>query len=238
MDEVAELDRLRVKFTATDRRIIDAYHSVVDGIALLMGEHCEVSLHALEDPRSALVKIVNGHHTNRQPGAPLTEHAARVLLKYHRDRQSAQTCTTTTSSSGEPMRSVFVVITNGRKVIGLLNASFNMAIPLAAFISTFSLYQGAERGAAQPAPQTGDNAVEDLVENSLAEVIKEVGADARIANHEKNKYIVRGLQQRGVFDIKGAVQQVSSHLQLSKFTVYSYLREFRAESEQAVPGKD
>jgi predicted transcriptional regulator YheO len=69
-----------------------------------------------------------------------------------------------------------------------------------------------------------------MVEVSLMEVVREVSDDPRIANHEKNKNIVRRLEEKGVFDIKGAVRVVADHLKLSKFTVYSYLREYRDQA--------
>ena len=227
MDDLKDLEKLAVKFTVPDRKIIESYKGTAEAIALFLGEFCEVSLHSLEDPRKALVKIVNGRHTNREPGATLTDQGLEVLLDAREDPEKGFHCCTTTSSSGEPMRSVFVVLRNGKKIIGLLNISFNMAVPLAEFISTFSLYQGTGPCGTNLRPRPQANTIEEMVEVSLMEVVREVSDDPRIANHEKNKNIVRRLEEKGVFDIKGAVRVVADDLKLSKFTVYSYLREYR-----------
>lgn len=227
MGERSEYEDLRVDFKAEDRMIIESHHSVVDGIALFMGEHCEVSLNSLEDPANSLVKINNGHHTNRVVGDPLSEHAAEILRNFKANSKQLQCSFTTTSASGGPMRSVFTVITNGEVAIGLLNINFNMNIPLTEFISIFSLFQDCdESGRAKEVENTG-NPVEDLVRSAIDDVVKEVSANPQIPNHEKNKYIVFGLQKKGIFDIKGAVMMVATQLKLSKFTVYSYVRELR-----------
>ena len=36
-------------FTDEDRTIINSYKAVVDGVSALIGEHCEIVLHSLED---------------------------------------------------------------------------------------------------------------------------------------------------------------------------------------------
>ncbi|PID79157.1 hypothetical protein CSA17_02020 [bacterium DOLJORAL78_65_58] len=233
MGDAKDLEKLAVKFTPADHKILASYHSTAEAIAMFLGEYCEVSLHSLENPHKALVKIVNGRHTNREPGAALTEQGLEVLLEAREDPRRGFVCCTTSSSSGEPMRSIFVVLRNEEKAIGLLNISFNMAVSLAEFISTFSLYQGVGPCAATFPSKPRASTIEEMVEISLMEIVREVSDDPHIPNHEKNKNIVRRLDEKGVFDIKGAVRVVADHLKLSKFTVYSYLREYRVNGRDA-----
>ena len=58
-------------------------------------------------------------------------------------------------------------------------------------------------------------------------MVHQISSDVSIPNHEKNKYIVFGLQENGIFDIKGSVKLVAEELHLSKFTIYSYIRELK-----------
>ena len=39
----------RQPFTDEDRAILISYKAVVDGVSALIGEHCEIVLHSLED---------------------------------------------------------------------------------------------------------------------------------------------------------------------------------------------
>ncbi len=222
-----DFDKLRISFSSVERKIIEAHRGIVDGIALFMGTHCEVALLSLEEPEKALVMIRNGHHTNRDVGAALTETATELLLQFQKTGRQPDSCYTTTSSKGAPMRSVFSVITNGDQPIGLLNINFNMNVPLADFISTFSLFSSGQQEVSSDAERPSTSPVDDLVHQAVSDVVLDISRDTRIPNHEKNKYIVFGLQEMGIFDIKGAVMMVADELKLSKFTIYSYIREMR-----------
>ncbi len=125
------------------------------------------------------------------------------------------------------MRSVFTVINNSGRAIGLLGINFNMNTPLSEFISTFSLFNNCEKTVQPSDGKAGSNSIDDLVKNAVSDVVNEISTNVNIPNHDKNKYIVFGLHEKGIFDIKGAVVMVAEELDLSKFTIYSYIREMR-----------
>jgi predicted transcriptional regulator YheO len=227
MTSNSDYDKLRVNLTEAEQKILESHKGIVDGIAMFMGQYCEVALHSLANPEAALIKIVNRHHTKREVGAPLTDHGVQLLLDYKENQGSQTSCYTTMSASGEPMRSVFTVITNEGRPIGLLGINFNMKVPLSEFISTFSLFNNCAQAVEASAPQPSTNSIEDLVHNAVTGVVHKISTDTSIPNHEKNKYIVFGLHENGIFDIKGSVMLVAEELHLSKFTIYSYIRELK-----------
>ena len=69
----------RQPFTDEDRVILISYKAVVDGVSALIGEHCEIVLHSLEDIEHSAICIANGHNTNRQVGSPITDLALKSL---------------------------------------------------------------------------------------------------------------------------------------------------------------
>ncbi len=44
----------------------------------------------------------------------------------------------------------------------------------------------------------------------------------------KNRQIVLNLYEKGIFDIKDAINRVADRLNISKHTVYLYIRQFKA----------
>ena len=64
--------------------ILISYKAVVDGVSALIGEHCEIVLHSLEDIEHSAICIANGHNTNRQVG--FTDYG--LALKSLRNMQS------------------------------------------------------------------------------------------------------------------------------------------------------
>lgn len=79
-NETSELDLLDQRpFDQTDFDILKSYEAVVDGLAMLIGSHCEIVLHSLQDLKCSAIRIANGEHTGRQIGSPITDLALRML---------------------------------------------------------------------------------------------------------------------------------------------------------------
>lgn len=72
------------RFSEEDHAILASYFAVADGIAALIGKHCEIVLHSLESLEHSAIYIVNGHNTHRKIGSPITDRALKSL----QDRKS------------------------------------------------------------------------------------------------------------------------------------------------------
>ena len=75
-------------FADEDRAILNSYRAVVEGVSALIGNHCEIVLHSLEDLEHSAICIANGHNTNRQEGSPLTDLALKSLHNMKTDSVS------------------------------------------------------------------------------------------------------------------------------------------------------
>lgn len=74
--------------------------------------------------------------------------------------------------------------------------------------------------------------VEELVDRSVEETITEINNRTDIANNAKNKHIVISLHQQGIFDIKDAINMVADKLNISKHTVYLYIRQIKSDEAE------
>ena len=61
--------------------------------------------------------------------------------------------------------------------------------------------------------------------------IEEVNADRTVSNNNKNRQIVISLYEKGIFDIKDAINLVADRLAISRHTVYLYIRQIKQEQE-------
>ena len=52
-----------------------------------------------------------------------------------------------------------------------------------------------------------------------------------VANNTKNRQIVLSLYEKGIFDIKDAINLVADRLAISRHTVYLYIRQIKQEQE-------
>lgn len=223
--DVADLELLEQHpFVQTDFDILKSYEAVVDGLAMLIGSHCEIVLHSLEDLKCSAVRIANGEHTGRKIGSPITDLALRMLHDMNGADSNVSKAYFTRAKSGVLMKSVTIAIRNGdQRVIGLLCINMNLDVPFSQIMATFM------------PPETQDAAssvnfassVDDLVMQTLEFTIEEVSGDRNVSNNAKNRQIVLNLYEKGIFDIKDAINQVADRLNISKHTVYLYIRQFK-----------
>lgn len=212
-------------FSQTDHEILKSYESVVDGLAMLIGSYCEIVLHSLEDLKCSAVRIANGEHTGRKIGSPITDLALRMLHDMAGDDSSVSKTYFTRAKSGALMKSVTIAIRNReQRVIGLLCINMNLDVPFSQVMQTFMPPQTQEE---VPSPVNFASSVDELVAQTLEFTIEEVNADRNVANNVKNRQVVLNLYEKGIFDIKDAINQVADRLNISKHTVYLYIRQFK-----------
>ena len=119
------------ELTDSDYEILHAMENIVDGIAAMWGEHTEVLLHCLDSRNPSIMKIVNGHITGREVGAPITN-IALVKLNEGKDVSDAYI---TKAPDGKMLRSLTTVIRNKQQQsIGLLCVNFNLDAPFQSMI--------------------------------------------------------------------------------------------------------
>ncbi|NJD84690.1 helix-turn-helix transcriptional regulator [Candidatus Erwinia dacicola] len=223
--DVADLESLEQHpFTAGDFEILKSYEAVVDGLAMLIGSHCEIVLHSLEDLKCSAVRIANGEHTGRKIGSPITDLALRMLHDMTGTDSSVSKAYFTRAKSGALMKSVTIAIRNReQRVIGLLCINMNLDVPFSQIMATFMPPETQEVASSV----NFASSVEDLVMQTLEFSIEEVSADRNVSNNAKNRQIVLNLYEKGIFNIKDAINQVADRLNISKHTVYLYIRQFK-----------
>ena len=213
-------------FADEDRAILNSYRAVVEGVSALIGNHCEIVLHSLEDLEHSAICIANGHNTNRQEGSPLTDLALKSLHNMKTDSVSKPYFTRI--KNGSLMKSVTIAIRNkNQRIIGLLCININLDVPLSQFIQ--ALMPSNPRG--ETSSVNFASSVEELVSQTVEHTIEEVNADRLVANNNKNRQIVVSLFEKGIFDIKDAINLVADRLDISRHTVYLYIRQIKQELE-------
>lgn len=69
------------------------------------------------------------------------------------------------------------------------------------------------------------NRVEDMVASLVDNILD--GCDTRLMTREERMEKIRFMKERGIFQVKGSIEQVAKRLGITKVTVYSYLDELR-----------
>lgn len=220
-----------------DDFLLEKLSLVVKAIAKTFGSHCEVVLHDLRQLEKSVVAIEHGHVTGRKIGSSVTNLALKsfkeikknmtddILLNYK-----------TTTKNGKSLRSTTVLIRNKKDVpIAALCINLDVTQIQAAFSVISELFQTAERET--QVAETFEKDMNNTISTIIDEVVSTCGIPLPIMRKRDRLKIVTGLDEQGVFLVKGAIKIVANKLGVSKYAVYSYLDEIRSSGEKAGGGK-
>ncbi|WP_019616036.1 helix-turn-helix transcriptional regulator [Psychromonas ossibalaenae] len=208
------------KLTKGDYDILNAMENVVDGIARMYGEYTEVVLHSLDINSPSVLKIANGHVTDREAGAPITNLA---LLKL-KDGKDVSDSYMTKSSTGKTLRSITTIVRNPKgKAIGLLCINVDMDAPMQSFLKT--MFPLDCNGESSNSPETFAKDIDETVTSTIDVVRSEVLDNPSISPSKRNREVVTKLHELGIFKYKNSILLAAKILGVSRDTVYLYLRE-------------
>ena len=173
-----------VQLTLIDRIILESHCSTLNGLAEYLGTGYEVVLHSLEDFEHSVIFILNGEHTGRKLGAPITNKALDMLELMNENGTKFEIYSTI-NSRGEPLKSTTIGVEgeNG-KVIGLLCLNFYMNTSFFDFIHSF-IPVDTRTAENQMATETFAQNVDDMILSTLSAVKDEVYNDQSISASNK-----------------------------------------------------
>ncbi|NIY83685.1 hypothetical protein HCZ42_11990 [Vibrio hepatarius] len=211
------------ELTQSDYDILKAMENVVEGIAKMYGEHTEVVLHSLDAKSPSILKIVNGHITGRECGAPITNLA---LLKLNEGKDVSDSYLTK-SASGKTLRSITTIVRNSKgDAIGLLCVNIDMDAPMQSFLKNLLPFGFREN---IQSPETFAKNLDETIDSTIETVRNEVLANPTILPSKRNREVVTRLYELGIFKYKDSKLLVANLLGISRDTVYLYLRELETK---------
>ncbi|MEU0192479.1 PAS domain-containing protein [Streptomyces afghaniensis] len=216
---------MREALTAERDAILAALKPVVDGIAATFGPVCEVVLHDYRKPEQSVVAVA-GSVTGRTVGGAMSEIGMRVLS--HGDEAADELNYVTRTRNGTLVKSSTMVL---RDSTGAVFGALCVNVDVGAVSQVHGLLGALAGLGAAPAelPTTTfgndiDSVVDALVD---AHQSKQRGSWAELDRAERLE-LFGGLDTRGVFAVRGAVEQVAARLGISRASAYNYLSQARA----------
>lgn len=220
-----------MKLTKTDRAILDSYAAMIEGLSVYLGSVYEISLHSLEDYDHSVVKIMNGYHSGRSAGAPLTDLALNMLKRIE-DHGLAATDShisyNAINSMGERLKSSTIpILGENDRVIGILCINMYLDSPFSEVLESIT------GTGAEPTEQEhfSVNTI-DTIHQAIADARLQILRDPSISSVNKNKELIRLLNDKGIFSIKNSIRQVADALGISINTVYLHLRSLSGSNEK------
>ena len=190
---------------------------VADLIAQTFGPDCEVVLHDLSTPQKSVVYTVNNQVTGRQLGQSFDRLVPQVMVSRELENDVVSNYYFRTAQ-GKLIRSSTALLRDGSGgVVGAICVNLDTT-PVTRQLEWL---QGFLPGREEPGP-----AMEGTASGGPAHVGDMV--ISRLHREEKLE-LIRVMDRRGIFLMKGAVDQVGARMGISRVTVYSYIDEARGK---------
>lgn len=209
-------------FTENDRKILENYKTLAEGLGEFLGEGHEIVIHSMETLENSVVKIVNGYHSGRSKGSPINDLGLSILNDIKKEPKPYFTYFNRTKT-GEPLKSCTISIKgDSNKLIGLLCINFYMNTSISSVLKNFNFF--GEKPNDTSVKETFAENLDELISSSLNEAKDLVYKNTKISFTNKNKEIINILYEKGIFNLKDSVLIIAEKLGISKNTVYMHLR--------------
>lgn len=218
-----------------DKIVLESYKTMVEGLADYLGNGYEFVVHSLENLDRSAIKIINGHHSGRVEGAPITDLALSMLGKINESKDSNGFSYFNKNKQGVVLKSATIPIKGEKdRIIGLLCINFYTDTPFSLILKNFFSEEKSNLLVGETSSIVSENFAEDiddLIFTALAEAKEKVLNNVAIGSINKNKEIITLLYNKGIFNLKDAVIKVAELLRISKNTVYMHIRNLNEKED-------
>ncbi len=198
-------------------------------LAEQFGYDCEVVLHDLtKDYDHTIVAIENGHITGRRVGDCGSNLGLEVLRNPSVNGDDYNYVTQLHNGKLVKSSTTFLRDSSG-KVIGSLCINYNIT-GVGEMIDKLRNLSGINPSATVSKSSNKEifaGNIKELLENILADVVKNIGKNPEEMNRNDKKCVIETLDNKGVFLISKSSERVCEFLGISKFTLYNYLDQVR-----------
>lgn len=209
--------------------ILKAYIPVANIIVKTFGKNCEVVLHDLTQPQKSVVYAVNVEVTGRKVGQSFDHLIKMVLL----NKDFKDDCVVNyffETNEGKKIKSSSALIRDADgEVIGMLCINYDLTLSnllqeeLDGFLGNVSEKKGIEESREYDLNQD----VISIIDNLIDKIVKDT--NVKQLTRKDSLEIIRFMDEKGIFLVKGSIEKVASYMGVSKVTIYSYLDSVRGK---------
>ena len=211
------------------KKVLESFIPIAKSTAKMFGPNCEVVIHDLTNPQASVMFTVNNHVTGREIGQSF-DHLVKTVLQSEDFKEDYLAGYTFVTEDKRTIRSSTSLIRDSKqKVIGAFCINFDVEAlnQMQQFMNTFLSTQVEVQENETKSDDDIEN-VEGIVDQLIQQIIQN-SVHPVMKRHEKIE-LIRFMDEKGIFLMKGSVEKVASLLGISKVTVYSYLDEIKNKS--------
>ncbi|PIC63969.1 hypothetical protein CSV79_09265 [Sporosarcina sp. P13] len=203
--------------------VFDHAIRTADILVEMFGTQCEVAVHDFSNLESSLIHLA-GTLTGRNIGSPITD---LVLEQLKKKVVTDYANYKTVSQKGSVMKSSTVFLKNSNdEVLGALCINFDISnmIQMEGALKDFITFEEDEQQ-----KESFYKDVHEVIQSMTQQALDKYYKPPALLETDEKIEVIRELEARGAFLIKGATEYAASVLGVSKFTIYNYLQKVRTD---------
>ena len=201
---------------------------IAETIGKTFGNRCEVVLHDLTIPEKSVVYTVNGDVTGRREGQTFDRLVRSVLLNKNFTRDYAVNYTFETEDGRRIKSSSSLVRDEAGEVVGVFCVNYDITF-MKTLHDELELFLPMQEDSSVICPEmAADQDVTTVVDTLIDNIVscrKKQGL-----TKQDNLEMIRFMDDKGIFLVKGAIDKVAACMGLSKVTIYGYLDTVRGKN--------
>lgn len=207
---------------------LEKYFGIADMIQETNGVTCEVIVHDLTKSGSIAVHVANGTVTGQKAGQSSDYFVKQVLSRNLENDHVSNYFFKTADGKAVKSSSALIRDQDG-EVTGMI--CINIDITMLQSVNTMLMnYLKTDMGTGKN-PGAGEQEVPQDVMAVIDKLIMSVIGDTDTKGLSRSKCVelVRSMDEKGIFLVKGAMDKVAELMGVSRVTIYSYLDEARGK---------
>ncbi len=211
---------------------LDTYSHLIRSLAAHFGNTTEIALHDLKasDAEHSIVAIENGFISGRKTGDG-PSHIVLEAIRKDPSKLKDRLAYLTKTKDGKILKSSTIYLRDDSgELTGILAINTDITMTLA-LEQTLHAFNSVDEPDQTPEPITTN--VSDLLDTLISQSISLIGKPTALMNKEEKIRALRFLNDSGAFLITKSGPKVCQVYGISKYTLYSYLDEAKAQDDQS-----
>ena len=209
--------------TLENSQLLETYKKIMVFISNIVAEDCEIVLHKVQGDTCIIEDIINPVITGRKKGQ-----YTDALGIYHSEKHSSADYSNTryyTSKKGNTIKANTFFIKNPQgELIGMMCVNMNVSDLVNAHNWITSFMDGFIPKSLE-SETTVIGTIEEYTFNTIDKVVAESNIETTRMSVDEKIDVLRVLDTKGVFRVKGTMGYISKRLNISEPTLYRYLKE-------------
>lgn len=201
--------------------LLRAFIPTANAIAGTFGNECEVVIHDLTTPENSVVYVSNGIVTGRRPGQSFDHLVRQVLLNKDFRNDNVVNYTFSTEDGRLIKSSSALIRDQQQEVVGMICINFDITNwkKIQSAINQFLSVTNEKIEKEVDVNQDVMSIIDEIIHNIVGE------RDLKDIKRRDAIDLVRFMDEKGIFLVKGTIDKIANLLGVSKVTIYSYLDE-------------